>query len=421
MEDGYIYLPYTYGRKLLSAHIIPNQQITCTSFSIINPPREYQIPLIAEAWQQLQTHGTTTLAIFTGAGKTYMASYLAAVCQGLTLLMCPASSDAFLKVWCKTLTTHTTAKIWVVGQESMPAQVQFIICLDTRIDKIPPQLLKMVKTLIIDEVHSFGTQRRLNILLGIEPKYIIAASATNFREDGTYAAIEAMVGLHSIYKKSTKLFTVVKYQTGIFIPKFDTDSNWADHNTFIAQNEERNKLIVDTALLNVNAGKKVLILCWKKDHVTKLVQSLTPFTTVAQMTGGIKSYSDSNILVGTISKIGTGFDEETVCEDFGGVRLDVLLLVGSMRSVGLLEQVAGRVFRSQFPTIIHFVDDNKISTNHWNAGYPWYISRNGQVIEGQSNIYMKKALSGQYKSKGQHPIATKEAYLSLLRSQLQNI
>ena len=64
--------------------------------------------------------------------------------------------------------------------------------------------------------------------------------------------------------------------------------------------------------------------------------------------------------------------------------------MGSMRSQSLLEQVAGRIFRADFPQIIHLVDDVQISENHWKDAQSWYISRNGYIMIYDSPYAVQK-------------------------------
>jgi len=100
---------------------------------------------------------------------------------------------------------------------------------------------------------------------------------------------------------------------------------------------------------------------------------------VDSMAGTKSTYSDSRILVGTISKIGTGFDEKTACPNFNGVRINMLILCTSIKKASLLEQSIGRVFRAEMPVVIDLVDDNPILKRHWKERQKWYISRNGTI------------------------------------------
>ena len=67
--------------------------------------------------------------------------------------------------------------------------------------------------------------------------------------------------------------------------------------------------------------------------------------------------------------------------DWGGQRSNMMILTGSTKSLSGLEQITGRVFRSEFPTIIDLVDDNRICKRHWTQRRKWYEDpdRNGVI------------------------------------------
>jgi len=147
----------------------------------------------------------------------------------------------------------------------------------------------------------------------------------------------------------------------------------------ICEDPDRNNLILNM-VKQYHQHHKILILSDRVEHVIFLYESIKNMKISCDyMAGKKKTYNDSNVLVGGIKKIGTGFDESNACADFNGVRLDLLLLVTSIKKKSRLEQVAGRCFRSDFPQIIYFIDDNPISSKHFNKGIPWFISRNGTV------------------------------------------
>ncbi|GAG77337.1 unnamed protein product, partial [marine sediment metagenome] len=196
-----------------------------------------------------------------------------------------------------------------------------------------------------------------------------------------------------IVKISEKPFNVYKYHTGVEVPivlNRQGNSDWSKLTSMLCQDQQRNDQIV--RLVSRNSTSKILILTWRhENHVIPLVQMLKDNgENVDYMAGTKKKYSDSRILIGTISKIGTGFDEKAACDDFNGIRINLLILVGSIKNVELLEQVAGRCFRADFPSIIHFVDDMKIIQNHWKEAKKWYESRNGTINEFESEEYKRK-------------------------------
>jgi len=100
------------------------------------------------------------------------------------------------------------------------------------------------------------------------------------------------------------------------------------------------------------------------------------------LAGKKSDYYDSRILIGTMGKCNCGFDEATACLDWGGIRLNMILLVGSTKSIPTLDQTIGRVFRSDNPIIIDFVDKDRISMNQWRQRLKLYEDpdREGEVI-----------------------------------------
>ena len=156
--------------------------------------------------------------------------------------------------------------------------------------------------------------------------------------------------------------------------------NWAQLNKDLTEHPLRNKYIVD--LIIQNPEQKIIVLTWTKDHVSLLYNMLIEKNIQTDFLCGSKQkYNDSQVLIGTIPKIGTGFDEATSCHDFKGRKSNMLILCGSTKNTGGLEQFVGRVFRADFPTVFHLVDNNKIVQSHWKNCEKWYISRNGDIHE----------------------------------------
>lgn len=375
-----ISLPYKYAINLLGRndnlfihHPSVNIKFTRQLF-------ETQTPMYQQAILDLNMQLTANLNIYTGAGKTILATALVSYLSKLTLVL--VTNTILLEQWLSSFRRFTTAICYIVdGLFLGDPHTNVIICMTSRIHYIPTEWLSLIGTLIIDESHTFCSVSRVPAILSVCPKYIITASATPERDNNMHVMMEALSGTHRIIKISEKPFIVTQYNTGYneTIPIKNDIPDWNALVNMLCEDEYRNSLILDLVKLH-HKTQKILILTVRQEHVLYLYQKINDMGVKCDyMTGNKKSYSDSNVLVGTTKKIGTGFDEESACEDFGGIRISRLILAVSIKSLKLLEQVAGRVFRSDFPEIDYLVDDNKISGNHFKKSIGWFTSRNGTV------------------------------------------
>jgi hypothetical protein len=344
----------------------------------------FKFQIVNKSLEQLDKNGTTTLNIYTGAGKTVIGSYLSCYYKYKTLVVC--TSTTLLKQWKTTFEEFCDANVNIVGEKNIIDEnnADIIVCLDTRISKISKKCLLSCGVLIIDEAHTFCSRTRVKCMLLTQPRYIIAASATMKKKNGMIKIIHDVCGDHCVYEISKKPFLVVKFYTGIDIPLESNKNGDTDFGKILeyqCTNKLRNSMIIDIVLNNCQDHKILILTRRDSIHVRVLYDIISKLgIQVDYMSGNKKTCKDSNVFVGTIHKIGTGFDQSSSCYDFKGIHINLLLIVNNIADDALLEQVAGRVFRCTFPHIIHFVDNNDLIKKHWENGKPWYESRNGTVI-----------------------------------------
>lgn len=379
LENGILHLPYLYAAALYQ--IIPNidRPFPQPQWQFSGSLRDRQIPVEAEAWQQLEERGTSILGLYPGFGKTIMGAKLASRVGLITCVL--VHREILTGQWRHTFEKVTNARTWIVGEPNPPSTCDVIICMDTRWNKIPPATRDAVGFLIVDEAHAFCTPSHVSCLLSFHPKYILAETATLLREDGMHAMIYAMCGTHGVFRETDIPFKVVKVNTRTKperVMNRQGGVNWTElvKNTLFDQ--RRNDIILD--LVTSRPDSTILILTSLVDHVNLLYHRLRELgVSCDYMAGNRKNYSDCRVLVGTLSKIGTGFDQETACPDFSGRRFDTLILACSIKKYQMLVQNVGRAFRSEYPTILHLVDDDNIYKNHWYLCRKWYLLHNGEV------------------------------------------
>ena len=379
--DGVIHLPYLFASSMFK--IIPNIHIhyPTTICKFTGTLRDYQIPLVEEAWEYMETLGTCILGLPPGYGKTVLGAKLAIKSGLITCIL--VHREILTTQWKNTFESFTDSKVWIVGEKNPTPPFDVIVCMDTRWDKIPKVMRDSIGFIIIDEAHTFCTHGRVNCLLAFHPKYILAESATLERDDNLHTMIYAMCGDHGVYRVRNEPFTVIKVNTGVKPERRLNKMGTIDWSALVKSslfNERRNKIISN--LVAENGEKHILILTSLVAHAKFLYKELLDTGESCDfMCGKRNSYDNCRVLVGTISKISTGFDPSALCSDFMGNHFNMLILCCSIKKYSLLEQSVGRCFRVDNPTIYHLVDNDSIFKSHWQKAQRWYRTRKGQITE----------------------------------------
>lgn len=353
--------------------------------------KDYQIQPAREALQQLKKNSTTTLGLPPGWGKTILGAWLAGKANGPVIVfshrmpICEAWVNTF-----KLCYPQYSDSIWLVGENEIKEGVRvgeniiprFIICMDGRIGQLPEHIKTAVCVTIIDEAHLFCTPSRVECLLCTEPKYVIAETATLVRGDGMHKMIECIVGKEGVFRKPNKPYRVYLLDTGVQI-ELKQGTRGLDFGNLtkdLITHEERNNQILN--IIQSNMHRKIMIMTRQKNHVQLLKRLLEENNiSVATLYGSQKNYSDSHVLIGTIPKMGTGFDEKNSCHDFKGFESNLMLLVTSIKDQQLFDQIKGRIMRASDPVLMYFRDNITVVKSHIRNITPWIEETNGTVYK----------------------------------------
>jgi len=404
-EGEYVYIPFYFALQNLEPDQVPSK--TYPTFDqdanpYVKPLRDDKIGPIQEALDQLEEFHTTSLKLYPGFGKTILASVISHVLGYYTIVL--LTSVPLVKGWVKVFKESIPSlaeHVWVVG-EKMPVNPIFVICMEERIDQVPEAVLEKMGTLVIDEAQTFCTPSRIRPMLKVTPLNVIACTATLGRNDSAHQIMYPIVGTHCVCKISNKNHRVVKFKTNIKVePRHNTRGpDFGDLQRLLSESDERNLMVVD--IIKSNPHKKFMILTSRQEHCREL-DNVFSMCDISHDTyyGTKNTYKDSHCLIGTVSKIGVGFDEENMCDDFEGVKSDVLILLTSLKAeiipredgkytdeeiagIARWEQIRGRVMRSDDPIIIYFVDNHPIPKKHFRGIVKWVESTNGKVFEATS-------------------------------------
>lgn len=383
-----VFLPSFFGRKLFQKEIEnfifkpPTHKSNLFNFS--KELFTHQQTLANQALEVLNSQKSILLNLYTGFGKTIMGAYLASQLKLRTLVL--STQSILPKQWEETFSSFTDAKIEVYAgsKKKMPSDdAQVVICTSGVLANMTEEVRLSFGTVILDEVHSFCTRTRIFSVLLIQPSYIIAETATFERPDGMEIMMRSVIGYNDIVVPLKKKFNVYSVETGIqplVILDYRGKMIWSKYVSSLVQNEYRNDMIISWILKNSN--RKILVLTDRKEMIEQISKRLEERQIEHDfLFGNKKKYKDTKILLGTWAKIGVGFDEKTACENFSGMRIDLVFLLFSTKQTWLVEQSVGRAFRSDMPVVVDFVDHHPTSKSHFGSRQRWYKSRGGNVIK----------------------------------------
>lgn len=397
--DDYIHIPIAYAQFLFNTQIdiftlfIPTWYTVNISTTI--SLREYQIPIVNQCMDILLKHHSVLLGGYPGFGKTLCAIYMASKLNLLTLVM--MHREGLLNQWRDSILNYTNSSVFIVGEglhinpKSNNQYCDYILCMDGRYQQLDNDIINKIGFLVIDEAHLMMTSTRIPSILNNKPKYLLLCDATPERDDQLQKALYVLVHHeHFIMVKNPKVLKLFKYNTNFKAPFFTinykgkTGIDWNKTTKFICEHEGRNNFIVHLALKYVGEKRKVLLMSTRVIHIKLLYNKIKQINNnikVDYLASTKSEYKDSDILLGSVSKIGVGFDEQSACSDFNGIRIDVIILSTSFKGKAMTEQVVGRVLRSDHPTVIELVDEHPAIKSHYNKRLKVYKEKLGLVDE----------------------------------------
>ena len=380
-----ILLPYNYAKILNFEHSIERKQGWIKlnkELKFIGEMREYQNEILNEAVQILIKNNGVIIGTPPGSGKTIMASKLwhEIGLLGIVIVNRIKVHEGWINTFKKVC---PDCNIWILGQklEKLP---DIIICMDSQVMNIPEEIRMKIGVVIYDEVHLLCTQTRNEIMLSFEPKYVIMESATLEMDNGFHRMATLISGEDGVFRISKTPYNFYRIRTNIFGKQEygKTGLISASLQKSLAEDPIRQSLILKIIINNLH--RKFMIMYRVKSGIEEFAKKCKDVNIeVDTLYGSQKKYKNSKVLIGTVPKMGTGFDEENACEDFylSPEKSNTIILVNSIKKWQLYEQVRGRVMRSDNPCVIWFVDDNPSCEAHFKSIKPWLIKTNANIID----------------------------------------
>jgi superfamily II DNA or RNA helicase len=241
------------------------------------------------------------------------------------------------------------------------------------IEKMGTSFFSDIGLVIVDEAHLIMAEILSKSLQYVYPRYLIGLTATPYRPDGLNVLLELYFGKqkvirelhreHKVYKITTDFKPTIEYAVNGRV-------NWGTILDSQAQDIGRNDIILK--IISHFKDRNFLVLVKRIAQGEYLQQKLKELgEDVTSLLGTNQEFEvNSRILIGTTSKVGTGFDHP---------KLDTLLLATDVEEYFI--QFLGRVFRRKdsIPVIFDLVDNYSILNKHWNTRRKVYQDHGGVI------------------------------------------
>ena len=307
-------------------------------------------------------HDTGVIVAPPGFGKTVLGTYLIAKRNCNTLVL--VHRQPLLEQWISQISIFLDVDAKSIGQigggKCKPTgniDVAMIQSLTTK--ESVDNIVSNYGQVIIDECHHLPAVSFERLLSEVTARYVVGLTATPQRRDGLHPIMHMQIGPVRFKTSSLKLAAVrgfrhilVTRETTFSLPDQSSDISIQELYSQLAQNEERNNLIVNDVLLAIEEGRSPILLTERKDHLEYLHERLKNFVRhIVVLKGGRSTKErravqkqletippdEERVLLATGRYIGEGFDD---------ARLDTLFLALPVSWKGTLIQYAGRLHRS---------------------------------------------------------------------------
>lgn len=372
--DNSVLIPFAYAAGELRRKRRPRNVFEAMEHPFNGELRDEQLVVRNEAIQTLNKTGSVILSMYCGFGKTITSINLAC-CIGMKTLIV-VNKLVLMKQWEESINRFCPgAVVKKINAKNKDActDADFLIVNAINAQKIGAAFFETVGVVIVDEAHLIMAETVSKSMQVVSPRYLIGLTATPYRPDGLDLLLEFYFGKNKIIRELWREHLVYKVDTG-FKPTVEMTEagklNWGVVLDSQSKDEARNNLIIDIICKFSERNFLVLVkrveqgeelerkLSEKGEHVSSLVGARQTFDTT------------SRILIGTCSKVGTGFDHPN---------LDTLLLAADVEEYFI--QYLGRCMRTRdgVPIIFDLVDDNGVLKKHYNTRKKIYQKHGGRI------------------------------------------
>jgi len=314
-----------------------------------------------QAAEALLQHDIGVFVAPPGVGKTVLGTYLVAKRARSTLVL--VHRQPLLDQWVAQLSIFLGLEEKEIGQigggKRKPngrldvAMIQSLVR-QGRVD----DLVETYGHVIVDECHHVPAVSFERVLSEVKARYVVGLTATPHRRDGHHPILSMQLGpvRFAVDPKSQAARRPFDHQLIVRETAFQLEGARADAGiqgiyAALAEDEARNRLILDDVLRALEEGRSPILLTERRDHLEYFAEQLRGFVRhLIVLQGGMTAKErrelstrlaavpdgEERLVLATGRYIGEGFDDR---------RLDTLVLAMPVSWKGTLVQYTGRLHR----------------------------------------------------------------------------
>jgi superfamily II DNA or RNA helicase len=361
-DSEYLILPrgcYEELAKLLKEHLI-NMEIVDSQYDGETFEANFNGQLTSqqeEAIAELLKYENGTLAATTGFGKTVTAAALIAKRKTNTLII--VDRTQLLQQWVEKLSIFLQIPPQSIGQigggkKKITGQIDVTTIQSLNSKGELKSFITQYGQIIVDECHHISAYSFEKVLKQIRAKYVYGLTATPIRKDGLHPIIFMQCGPIR-YKTDAKNQAKIRPFKHVLIPRYtnlkSSSTDIKEIYQSISKNENRNQLLFDDVLNELEKGRSPIILTERIEHLEIIHKQFKGFAkNIIILTGNMSKKerrleldrlemvpdNEERLIIATGKYIGEGFDDP---------RLDTLFLAMPISWKGTLQQYVGRLHR----------------------------------------------------------------------------
>ncbi len=334
-----------------------------------------------EALDVMLAHDVGTLIAPTAFGKTVTAAALIARRKVSTLVI--VHRGDLMRQWKERLGSFLELngqKIGVIGTgKKKPTGMLDIAVIQSLVRRDDlPELFGHYGQIITDEAHHLSAPSFEAAIKEGRSRYVIGLTATPIRSNGHHPIVFMQCGpIRHVAKRPTHVpKELVVHVSQLPTPPIPPHASIQELIRLLAEDSDRNARIVADAITALNAGRKVLLLTKRTEHLDLLYELLKDIPQPRFLLHGRMKAKERQVVIEALADLEDDAPHillasaQLVGEGFDHAPLDTLILTLPISWEGTLQQYAGRLHRehsSKTEILIHdYVElDNPQLSRMW--------------------------------------------------------